>query len=265
MIMSVVKRNWRQGLNIKDVADIAIDWCIKAREKNIIANRPPQIIYSYVVKSSPGLGFLTPISSAFKYSTKDTPENDRLREDLLRLLSIAIKTHFYLYEMESISHEPYYFVFPCLEDAKRLEVGLVYTLEKSNVNIMVSTKDLEKLYSKEVFNNNLLTFHSVLDDDSFHWYSLKNWNKQKTLNNKSPWFNRDEVKALKKIKDIQELERLAYIVSVPYEEKELLKSLNIEWSSQLKVWFLPIGYDVDGFNLYRDMLNKNVARGVQGK
>jgi len=47
-MQNLSKRQWGHQLSIKQAADIAISWCIRAREKNVLRKKPPKIFYSYI-------------------------------------------------------------------------------------------------------------------------------------------------------------------------------------------------------------------------
>ena len=47
-------------------------------------------------------------------------------------------------------------------------------------------------------------------------------------------------------------------IDVPYEIKELIKPLGIEWNNKVKTWFMLKGFDVDSVNEYINYLKKDL-------
>ena len=48
-MQNLAKRQWGHSLKVKEATDIVIDWCIRARDKNILRKKPPQIYFAYVL------------------------------------------------------------------------------------------------------------------------------------------------------------------------------------------------------------------------
>jgi len=147
-MQNLSKRQWGHQLSIKQAADIAISWCIRAREKNVLRKKPPKIFYSYIVEDTPPLQYLQNISSVFKYSQKDMPYTDQSRDTLLRCLSVAIKAHFFLFPNDVVSYEPYFFTIPSLNDPNNTIYGLIYKIEKDDKSIIVCERNLIELFDK---------------------------------------------------------------------------------------------------------------------
>src|SRR5579875_3227872 len=115
-MQNLAKRQWGPQLSIKEASDIMIEWCIRAREKNILRRKPPAIFYAYIVDDNPPLQYMQNVSSLFKYSQKDMPYVDMTRDKILRCLSVALKAHFFLFSDRQVSHEPYFFTIPSLDE-----------------------------------------------------------------------------------------------------------------------------------------------------
>lgn len=254
---NLAKRQWGPQLNVKAVADILIEWCIRAREKNTLRKHPPTIFYAFIVNDVPPLDYFHSISSVFRYSQKDMPYTDKTRETLLRCLSVGLKAHFFLFQEDVVSFEPYFFAIPSLKKHDDTIMGVVYTLEKEKKSIIICENDLSLLFKKEDI---IYEFPVVVIEDSFKWFSLKNWFKIKSAanisENEKPWLNRKLVVAAAEAETKEELEKLATPLDVPYEIKDLIKPLGIEWSKKLKTWYLPKGFDVDSVVEYMDYVKK---------
>ena len=246
-MQNLAKRQWRPSLSLKESADIMIDWCIKAREKNVLRKKPPQIYYGYILEDFIPLVYMTNISVAFKYTQKDMPYQDMAKDILLRELSVALKAHFFLFENAKLAHEPYFFTLPSFDDTNSSIFGVIYPIEKENKTIVICEKDILKLFEKQKV---IFEFPTVVIEDSFKWYHMKNWSRLKLVNQldgKLSSSNELKKKTIlaKEAINKEELEKLAIIVDVPYEIKDLIKPLGIEWNSKLKTWFMLKGFDMD--------------------
>ena len=258
-MQNLAKRQWGHQLSVKEAKDILVDWCIRAREKNALRKRPPQIFYAYVLDDTPPFQFMNNVASVFKYSQKDVPYIDMARDSLLRCLSIALKVHYFMFEDDAVSHEPYFFVLPSLADPSTTTFGIVYKIEKQDKSIVVCDKKLDALFEhKKVF----FEFPAVLTEDSFKWYSLKEWAKVKGHSNfekmiDKPWVGKKMGQAAQEAKTIEELELNATVLDIPYEFKDDLKPLGIEWNKNLKKWYLIKGFDVVSVLEYLDYLKSS--------
>lgn len=262
-MQTLAKRQWRPSLSLKESADVMIDLCIKAREKNVLRKKPPQIFFSYVMEDFTPIMFMQNISVAFKYSQKDMPFQDIAKDILLRELSVALKTHFFLFENYNLAHEPYFFTIPSFDDSNTSIFGLIYPIEKENKTIIVCDKDLMKLFDKQFDKSKIIyEFPAVVIEDSFKWYHMKNWYKIKIANklecnlNFSNELKKKTIEA-KEATTKEELENLASIIDVPYEIKDLVKPLGIEWNNKVKSWFMLKGFDVESVNEFISYVKKN--------
>jgi hypothetical protein len=261
-MQNLSKRQWKSSLSVKEAGDTMIEWCIRAREKNVIRKKPPQLFYAYVVSDCPPLQHLHNISAIFKYSQKDVPYIDQSRDSLLRCLSVALKAHFFLFSQDKVSHEPYYFTIPSLLDSNQTTFGLIYHIEQQNKTIIVCEKDIAQLFTS---NNILMRFPTIVMEDSFKWYHMKNWARIKhQVDSKSIITNEEEYKKFLQITKScltkEELEQHATILEIPYEIKDDIKPLGVEWSSKVKVWYLPKGFDIDTVNHFIDYKKREAAK-----
>lgn len=258
-MQNLSKRQWGQNLSIKESADMMIDWCIRAREKNVLKRLPPKIFFSYVLDDTPPLNFFHNSSQLFKYSNKDTPFIDGARDSILRCLSVALKAHFFLFPNDKVSYEPYFFNIPSLSNPTQTSFGLIYKVDNSNKCILVSEVEIKTLFQESKI---LFEFNAVVGEDSFKWFSLKNWYKVKMDSNLAelidkPWMSKKIHSQASEAKTQEELKSLATILDVPYELKDYIKPLGIEWSKNVKTWYLPKGFEVDSVNEYILFLKKH--------
>lgn len=258
-MQNLSKRLWGPNLTIKQSSDIIIGWCIKAREKNILRKRPPTIFYSYVLEDTPPLHFFANISSLFKYSQKDLPYYDQTRDSLLRCLAVALKAHYFMFYNDRVCYEPYFFVLPNLKDPSKTSVGLMYKIEKEDKCIIVCEEDLESLWAGSE-NKILYRFPAVVGEDSFKWYHMKNWYKIKQEaeieNANKPWNDANWQQKCKEAETPEELAKYATVLDVPFEIKDFIKPLGIDWANKAKKWYLPKGFDVDSVNEYVEYMKR---------
>lgn len=257
-MQNLAKRQWGPSITMKESADLMVEWCIRAREKNVLRKKPPKIYYAYVIEGTPPIQFMQSISSIFKYSQKDSPYVDLIRDILLREMSVALKAHFFMFSDDRVAHEPYFFTIPSLEDLNQTIVGLVYKIEKENKTIVVFEKELKILFDA---NKIIYEFPTVVIEDSYKWFSVKNWNKIKldakfTEKDGKPWVNKHEDNTAKEAKTKEALEEVATILDVPFDIKDSIKPLGIEWNKFVKTWYLPKGFDVDSVSEYLNYIKK---------
>lgn len=261
-MQNLAKRQWGPSLSVKESADIMIEWCIRAREKNVLRKKAPKIYFAYVLEDTPPLQYMHNISSAFRYSQKDVPYMDIARDALLRCLAVALKAHFFLFSDDAVAYEPYFFAIPSLAEPTQTTFGLIYKIEKENKSIIVCERELTALFDKTKI---VFEFPAVVIEDSFKWFHMKNWAKIKQQANlesnlEKPWVNKKTSALAKDATTKEELEKYASILDVPYDIKDEIKPLGIEWSKHLKLWYLPKGFDVDSVNEYIEYMKKEAAK-----
>lgn len=265
-MQNLSKKIWAPTISLKNAIDLSIEWCIRAREKNILRRKGTKVYYSYVLEDTPPLNFFTNVSSIFKYSQKDIPYVDTARDTILRLLSVCFKAHFFLFSDKNVSHEPYFFIFPNLDSPLSTKFGILYKIEGSNKCIVACEDDLSSMFNS---NNIKATFNVVVSDDSFKWYSMKNWAKYKNDQIHSeiidkPWVMKKLHNSALEAKTLEDLSNYATVLDVPYEIKDFIKPLGIEWSKTLKTWFLPKGFDIESVQEYIQFLKRERSDKTQG-
>ena len=142
-MQNLSKKQWSQNLNLKEGIDLSIELSIKCRQKNIISSLGNKLFYCNVLSDSINLTYYHSISSLYKFSQKDGPEIDKTRDIILRMLSVAMKCHYFLYENEKILHEPYFSSTPDLSNPYNSFYTLIYKTETKT--IIVSEKELKNL------------------------------------------------------------------------------------------------------------------------
>lgn len=255
-MQNLSKRQWAPQMNLKSAADLMIDWCVRAREKNILRKKPPTVFYAYIVEDTAPIQYMANVGSIFKYSQKDLPYVDETRDVILRCLSVALKAHFFIFQNENVAHEPYFFTIPSLAEPSKTIHGLIYKIDKEDKSIIVCEKNISLIFDNLKV---LYEFPTVVIEDSFKWYSIKNWSKVKSevTGNEKPWLSKKNIQLAQEAKTLEELKKYASIIEVPYEIKDFIKPLGIEWSKNIKTWYLPLGFDVDSVIEYINYIKKH--------
>ena len=241
------KKEWAPRITLDEAISCSIQWVSRARQKNVISALPPTLYMAYMVDDSPFLGYMKDYSSLFKYSSKDDPENDRARDAALRLLSIALKAHFFLAKDCLCKHEPYFFTIPDISSPSNLHYGIIYKIEsRPSRTIICATCDVGfvSTMKPEAFR-----FPVVLTKNSFKWYDKKHWaflaQEADILDVlMKPWIVKKETDIADKWTNPADFP-FGTILDVSYEIKDYVKLTGAKWSDGLKKWYLPKGFDVD--------------------
>lgn len=265
------KKQWTPNISLKEATELCIDFSIKARQKNIIASLPYKLFFCYTLNESPNTDYFHNFSSLFKFSQKDNPQTDSARDMTLRMLSVALKCHFFLYENQKVIHEPYFGVFPDLSQPHKPIFALLYKIE--NKTIIVCERELKNItltqavkvtnneaeqIKKESINQTVFEFPTIVGIDSFKWFHYKKWFVlKKEIEN--TYTNTDKQKIINYIKKISTkelLEQKAYIINVPYNLKDDMMKTGCIWNPIVNCWCLPKGYDVELINHYLHQLKQ---------
>lgn len=273
------KRQWSQNITLKDVIDICIDTSIKFRTKNVLSSEDANIYYCYVVDNFSSIDYMQNFSSLLKFGQKDTPLTDRTRDRVLRMLSVAVKAHYFLFDNEKSLHEPYFYCIPDISYQNKLIYGLIYKLSNGKT-LIVSQRDLKNISAykyvedkqtnnkyknlkKENIFNFEFEFPTVVSSNNFKWFYYTKWSRLKhlknetfNLKNNNEQINKDnEINLkLKKIEDKNELIIYSDILDVPYELKDQMSDCGCIWNANLKCWVLPKGHDTDNVKEYLNVL-----------
>lgn len=258
-----LKKEWVPNLKIKDAIDVCIAWSIRARQKNVISQKPAELFHAYVLSDTPNISYFQGVSAVFKYSQKDTPYTDSTRDILLRLLSVCLKAHFFLYHNYTVAYEPHFFVIPNLSDPTQTEVGLVYKVAHENKCIVICSKELKNLYNHDSKEAKILYhFPAIVGEDNMKWFHYKKWYRLRDLANfddkiEKPWLTKKETEEAKTVKTLEELAKYGTALDVPLEIKDYIKPTGIIWHQILQTWYLPLGYDVENVREYIAYIKKN--------
>lgn len=255
---STAKREWNPRISLDEALSCSLGWLVRARQKNVLSPLPPTLYMAYVVDDAPHLGFMRDLSSIFRYSAKDDPEMDRARDQALRLLSVALKAHFFLGRDALVRHEPYLFCIPDLSFPSSPHYGLVYRLEtRPAQTVIVATCDLGQVSSLRPTS---FKFPVVLTKNSFRWLDKKHWielSKEADVLERilKPWAAKEELNVIEKWTDEKDFP-FGTFLEVPFELKDYIKPAGARWADALKRWYLPRGFDVEPVKEYLHWLER---------
>lgn len=165
------KRIWNPNISCNDAITIAINFLVRMRDKNVLVDKPVKLYKAYIIEGHHNLGVAREISSIFKFSNRDNPEMDIIRDEAARLLVISIKAHYFCFEQAKVAHEPYIFSIPDVSNLRRNIYGIIYKLD-NNHSIVIGSEDLAKISEAKP---TIGEFPVCLQRNSFKWFDRSHW------------------------------------------------------------------------------------------
>lgn len=252
------KRLWTPRLTFEGAHKEALQFLMRCREKNVLVDRPAALYHAYRLDAAWPTEGMVELSRYLAFSNRDTPDVDRARDAVVRLLCVALKAHFFLDAEAIVRHEPYVFFTPDLFRPGEFRHGLVYTLEHEHrpFSLVVSEWDLTLAASLQPKVKPGDRFPVVLRQDSYKWLETKRWRELKELAADQPWLeNRtwgkqrslmDQVNAWTEVGTFPFGTLLTYDRAI----KDEVAATGAEWARGVKHWFLPKGWDVEAVKEY---------------
>jgi hypothetical protein len=250
---AVAKRQWGPQIALREGVSLAIEWFEKARQKNVVASKPPTLYQAYLCSTSENLlNWAKPVSEVFRWTNKDGPAQHQAKDAVLRLLAVAIKAHFFLENKDKVAHEPYVFCVPDLSNASHHRYGLIYRLEESGKSILVAENDLADAASDRIKG---VQFPVVLVEGQ-RWFHLSHWAElaqQADVLSKltRTWASKKERDLIQQHTDINTFQ-YGTLFELPYDLKHVASAVGLQWASGIKRWYLPLGFDVMPVKAYMD-------------
>lgn len=260
------KRWWTPRQDFQGAYGDTLQFLQRCKEKNVISSVDPALFYAYRTDGIWPVEGLQDSSRYMRFGSDKNPAIDEVRQTLARLLSIAIKAHFFLNDQAIVLHEPYLFSVPDLNQAGRSRHGLVYPIEEKRGNstiqrtIVVSEWDLTLDASNQPRIPNQDRFPVVLSSDPFRWLNLKHWRSLKLESAKQPWFenssDRERKAFMAQIQAHTDPATFSWGTVLNYEIglREDVKQVGAMWAKGIKKWFLPTGWDAPAVIEYLDRL-----------
>lgn len=258
------KRLWSPNLSFEDVRKLILSFLIRCREKNILTNKPVALYKVYKFDQQWPVQGMTEISKYLRFSKNDNPDIDRTRDVLVRLLSVVLKSHFFIDENAVVRNEPYVFMIPDLSKPGLLQYGLVYQIEQNNkiYSLMVAEWDLSLSNSNFVKTFSFNEQSVILSTNSFKWLEVKRWRECKNkILSESPYLFKDSndkktfFEKINKVKDKKDFS-FGSLISYDPSLKEFVSYAGCEWAYGVRSWFIPNGLDEKGIKEYLDYIEK---------
>lgn len=183
-----------------------------------------------------------PLPIKDRYWTQDVSFHVHARNDLIKMMSVAIKGHYFLFKRDVLSEPPSIFPIPDFNNIDIPRYGLVYPFASSQHALVVSSIELDTISSSTL---GLVKFPVVISKHSENWINLEHWKKLEK--------NGDELKELlHNKKDNSEIhlhtntENFPYgdILDIPSPLVSKMRNTGIRWAEGIQKWYLPKGFDL---------------------
>lgn len=224
--------------------------------------REPSLLLSYVCDGlPPSLSFLgTPVSALFDGEPDASSEDLReARNQAIRLLSVAVKAHFFLFKADVLAREPFLFWAPELSRPGRVRYALCYPLLKSQRSVVVSEADLSLLAQGRL---SLGRFPVVLPADPARWLDFDLWARLENEAREAR-ISRDtsaEEQAPASAEFPAHSFPLGLLLDVPSEMRALARAAGLRFSDAYRSFYLPKGFDsspvVEWLDFHRQRLSE---------
>lgn len=258
------KRLWSPNLSFEEVNKLILNFLIRCREKNILIQKPTNVYKVYKFEQSWSVEGMAELSKYLRFSKNDTPETDRTRDSLIRLLSVLLKAHFFTHENAKVRNEPYVFCVPDLSKANSMQYGIIYQIEEDNKLYTMVIADWDMMLSN---SNHLKTTKSTelsftLSHNSFKWLEVKKWREYKKAITDDNIYKLSDFNSRKsyfaKVNQERDIENFSFGTIIKYspEIKDFLSYAGAEWAIGVKSWFIPNGLDVLNMKEYFDYIEK---------
>ncbi len=259
------KRLWSPNSTLDEAQTIMNGFLTRCQDKRILNNSEIKLYQVYRFEQTWPTENLIEISKFLRFSKNDNPDIDIIREVILKLVSSAMKAHIYFDDNAIIRHEPYMFLIPDMFKLGQFRYGLYYPIEsnKKSMSLIVSEWDIS--YSSSSFPkiNPWDKFSSVITPDTKKWFDIKQYKDFKEMDKVgyfkiNDWHSRKKFQNLVNSKDITNFD-LGKIINSKTELKEYYSLLGLEWSSSLRKWFIPKGFDFKAIMDYLSFIGNQTA------
>lgn len=267
------KRIWSPNVSLEDGVSLVLNFLIRSREKNILTNTAPKVYKVFKKEGLIPVRDFQEVSSFLKFSKNDTPETDRAKNSIVRLLSVCLKSHFHWFPKGIIKNEPYVFTIPDLLNPDVLQYGLIYYVEENGkyYSLLVADWDIEHTVVKKnkVYSADMTTI--ILSQNSYKWLNLKHWRELKTnISMENNLLNIKNLEGKKEIFNsvhlIKEKDNFPFgnLLNYPIDVKDDVSYAGGEWANGIKSWFIPFGLDCELVKEYIDFIIKEKNK-IAGK
>ena len=253
------KRLWAPYLSFNDAFSETLAFVRRCEEKNLpLGLSEPSLYRAYVMSGSWSMGEGQDLSLFLRFQTSNDPTMDQAKVSISRLLSIAVKAHYFIAEKATVRHEPIVFSCPDLAHPGHWRYGLVYPIDIPQERgpalsraIVVAEWDLALSAGQRPSVSKSDEFPVVLMPDPRTWLAKRRWEALRTKADGLPWFDPPSTPAKKRLLDAvaahTDASSFPYgtILETPIELKEDASLTGAIWGRGIKRWFLPHGFDAE--------------------
>lgn len=262
--MSARKRLWPPYLSFQAAFAETLGFVKRCEEKNLPLGLPEPTLYrAYLMNGTWNMGDGQDLSRFLRFKTSNDPTMDHAKVALSRLLSVAVKAHYFMAEKATVPHEPAVFSLPDLAHPGRWRYGLAYPLDipasrgpSQARTLVVAEWDLGLSASSRPHVPRSDEFPVVLLSDPRTWLSKRKWENLRTKADGLPWFDAATSPAKKKLLDAisAHTDRATFpygtILETPIELREDAALVGAVWAKGIRRWFLPHGFDAGPVEAY---------------
>ena len=245
-----MSQKWHDKTSFKDTNKKIIDYAKKLRaDDNIKLDLEcPVLNFCYInyddsilQKIQQGKFKSSPVTTIYETRKDQSIENIEKRKSVLKLLSIANKAHFFLFESKDVWGTPYYIEYPNFINPQKNDslYELIYPLYKDVIIVASEWASENKTIQAPENFYKFIRFPVAVSKNSMQWLRLSEWKKYKNQiahNNNSEQFGSAYYKTIN-LNNKNELEEYkknaAYLVEITdknrfkYKQKEhICKSCN---------------------------------------
>lgn len=255
------KRHWAPRLGFDDAYRVVLEFLQNCNKNNLTAHQDAPILYqAYMVEGSWPVDGMIDASSVLRFGFSRNPVSDQIKQDMAKLLSVAVKAHFFLAPQAIVVHEPFLFVMPDLGNPGQRRFGIVYPLEQDGrtMTLVAAEWDLAMASSRVARLAPGQKFPVVLSIDPFQWLSLKRWRELKTEAGQLPWFEtgnaRNRLLGQVRAHEDETTFPFGHVLDYPKDLNDDLRATGAMWANGIRKWFLPKGWDIQAVRTYLDRL-----------
>lgn len=262
------KRLWAPYLSLNDAFSETLGFVRRCEEKNLpLGLSEPSLYRAYLMSGSWSMGQGQDLSSFLRFQTANDPALDQARVSISRLLSVAVKAHYFIAEKATVRHEPIVFSCPDLAHPGHWRYGLVYPIDipvdrgpAQSRAIVVAEWDLALSAGQRPAVPKSDEFPVVLMPNPRTWLAKRRWEELRTKADGLPWFDPITNPAKKRLLDA--VAAHTDVSSFPYgtllettiELREDASLTGAMWARGVKRWFLPHGFDAEPVVAYMKRL-----------
>lgn len=263
------KRLWPPGLGVDEAYREVLQLLQRCGTHGLsVAPTVPLLFKCYVVDGVWPVETGREISRHLRFGYGNNPTADRAKPSVARLLSVALRAHWFMAPQAKVPYEPSATAVPDLAQPGAQRHVLTYPLDVPSVTggpvhqrtLVVAEWDLALSAHREPRIARGNQFPVVLRPDPFTWINRKQWVRMKEQAGTLPWFEPQTSPARQRLlRDVNACARVnefiyGTILDYPYQMREDIAATGAMWAQGLRKWFMPHGFDIDAVKAYLDRI-----------